>query len=79
MHEFSVKSYHIKITKRAFKSMSPGFLSVTLTLCLHRICVAVFTSVSGIDLKLRNKSHGPMHYIIGVTCVYNGHVFNTLL
>ena len=32
-----------------------------------------------IDLKLRNKSHGPMHYKIGVTCVYNGHVFYTLL
>jgi len=26
-----------------------------------------------IDLKLRNKSHGPVHYNIGDTCVYNGH------
>jgi len=26
------------------------------------------------DLKLRNKSHGPIHYKIGDTCVYNGHV-----
>ena len=34
---------------------------------------------TNIDLKLRNKSHGPMYYKIGVTCVYNGHVFNTLL
>ena len=25
------------------------------------------------DLKLRNKLHGPMHYKIGVTCVFNGH------
>jgi len=28
---------------------------------------------------LQNKLHGPMHYKIGVTCVYNGHVFYTLL
>ena len=25
------------------------------------------------DLKLRYKLHGPMHYKIGVTCVYNEH------
>jgi len=30
-------------------------------------------------LKLRNKSYGPMHYKIGDTCVYNGHVFYILL
>ena len=24
-----------------------------------------------IDLKLRNKLHGPMHYKIGVTCLDN--------
>jgi len=30
---------------------------------------------TNIDLKLRNKLHGPMHCKIGVTCVYNGHVF----
>jgi len=24
-----------------------------------------------IDQKLRNKLHGPMHYKIDVTCVYN--------
>jgi len=34
---------------------------------------------TNIDLKLRNKLHGPMHYKIGVTCVYNGHVCYTLL
>jgi len=28
---------------------------------------------------LLNILHGPMHYKIGVTCVYNGHVFCTLL
>jgi len=32
-----------------------------------------------IDQILLNKLHGPMHYKIGVTCVYNGHVFYTLL
>jgi len=32
-----------------------------------------------IDQILRNKLHGPMHYKIGVTCLYNGHVFYTLL
>jgi len=32
-----------------------------------------------IDQTLPNKLHGPMHHKIGVTCVYNGHVFYTLL
>ena len=31
-------------------------------------------SYTNIDLKLRNKLHGPIHCKIGVTCVYNGHV-----
>jgi len=26
-----------------------------------------------IDLKLQNKLHGPMHYKIGVTCVFIGY------
>jgi len=30
-------------------------------------------------MKLRNKSHGPMHYTTGATCIYNGHVGYTLL
>jgi len=34
---------------------------------------------ANVDQILPNKSHGPMHYNIGVTCVYNGHVFYTLL
>ena len=29
--------------------------------------------------ETRNKLHGPMHCKIGVTCVFNGHVFNNLL
>ena len=39
-------------------------------------CFVLYTNI---DLKLRNKSHVPMHYKIGVTCVYNGHKINTLL
>ena len=34
---------------------------------------------TNIGQKLQNKLHGPMHYEIGDTCVYNGHVFYTLL
>jgi len=35
---------------------------------------------TNIDQKLRvYKLHGPMHYKIGVTCVFNGHVFYTPL
>ena len=32
-----------------------------------------------IDQILTNKLHAPMHYKIGVTCIYNEHVFYTLL
>ena len=32
-----------------------------------------------IDQILLNTLHGPMHYKIGVTCVYTGYVFYTLL
>jgi len=32
-----------------------------------------------IDQTLLNKLHGPMHYKISVSCVYNEHVFYTLL
>jgi len=35
-------------------------------------------SYTNIDKKLQNKLHGPMHYKIVGTCVYNGHVFYTL-
>jgi len=41
------------------------------------ICVQVL--YTNIDLKLWNKLHAPMHYKIGVTCVYNGHKIYTLL
>jgi len=32
-----------------------------------------------IDQTLPIKVHGLMHYKLGVTCVYNGHVLYTLL
>ena len=32
-----------------------------------------------IDQIFPNELQGPMHYKIGVTCVYNGHVFYTPL
>jgi len=32
-----------------------------------------------IDLTLLNNLHGPMHYNIGVKCVYNVHEIYTLL
>jgi len=34
---------------------------------------------TNIDLKLANKLHGPMDYKGGITSVYTGHVFYTLL
>jgi len=34
---------------------------------------------TNIDQKLQNKLQGPMHYKIGVTCLYNGHEIYTLL
>jgi len=39
----------------------------------------MFLLYENIDLKLSNKLHELMHYKIGVTCVYNGHVIYTLL
>ena len=35
--------------------------------------------VKNIDQILPSTLHGPMHYKIGVTCVYSGHMFYTLL
>jgi len=32
-----------------------------------------------IDQKLRNKLHGPLHYKVDVTCVYNGREIYALL
>jgi len=32
-----------------------------------------------LTIILTNKLHGPMYYKIGVTCVYDKHLFYTLL
>ena len=48
---------------------------------LNKVIVLGHPSVllyENIDQILPNKLHGSMHYKIGVTCVYNGHVFYTL-
>ena len=39
----------------------------------------VFVLCTNIEQKLRNKLHGPMHYKIGVTYVYNGHKMYNML
>jgi len=39
----------------------------------------MYVLFANIDLKLRNKLHGPTDYIIGVNIVFNGHVVYTLL
>jgi len=44
-----------------------NILTGTITKVLHE----------NIDQTLLNKLHGPMHYKIDVTCVYNRHMFYT--
>ena len=57
---------------------------------IHTNCCTIMVGFTGslvinkvlyenIDQILLNKSHGPMHYKIGVTCIYHGHVFFTLV
>ena len=48
------------------------------TRALTHSCFYYFVLYENIDQILPNKLHGPMHYKIGITCVYNGHVFYTL-
>jgi len=48
----------------------------TITQINECILVVLYTNI---DLKLWNKSPGPMHFKIGVSCVYNEHVFYTML
>ena len=52
----------------------PGFwMSGQCIMFGHLMCI-----YTNIDRSLPNKLHGPMHYKIGVTCVYNWHMFYTL-
>jgi len=54
-----------------YSSYTVLLLLLSITLTAH--------NYENIDKILPNKLHGPMHLKIGVTCVYNGHVFYTLL
>jgi len=47
--------------------------------CKRFYMILLFTQIlyKNIDQILPNKLHGPMYSKIGVTCVYNGHVFYT--
>ena len=51
--------------------------------CLRRANLEDYTDTrmlyENIDQTLLSKLHGQMHYKLGVTCVYNGHVFYTLV
>ena len=46
------------------------------TFILNAVCKLLYENI---DQILLNKLHGPMHYNIGATFVYNEHVFYTLL
>ena len=47
--------------------------------CLPVLNCFCFVLYENIDQILLNKIYGLMHYKIGITCVYNGHVFYTML
>ena len=47
---------------------------------IHRLLLFLTLNMyTNIDPKLRNKLHGPIHYTICDTCVFNDHAFYTLL
>ena len=59
-----------------------GLLFVSVVQCnvlFIEIKYMCFILYENIDQILPKILHGPMHYTIGVTCVYNGHMFYTLL
>jgi len=41
--------------------------------------MSILVLYENIDQTLPNKLDGPMHYKIGVTCVYNGYTIKALL
>jgi len=51
-------------------------MKVKLSLGYSQSMTLLYTNI---DMKQPTKLHGPMYCKIGVTCVYNGHVFYTLL
>ena len=66
----------IELLKHNVYLSSWFILYIVNILCTCAIFVILYTNI---DLKLRTKSHGPMHYKVGVTCVYNGHVLHDIL
>ena len=58
-----------------------GNVVVNMHCCIHNNTATKTDNLLyvNIDQILPNKLHGPMHYKIGVICVYSGHVFYTLL
>ena len=78
----ALKSSNVPVF-RYCKRRKPAFVHffcwITKQQNVHGPAYFMTVLYTNIDLKLRNKSHGPMHCKIGVTCVYIGHVFYTLL
>ena len=57
-----------------------NLLSLSIFLCRFSLSVSLDTLLyMNVDLKLQNKFHRQMHYKIGVTYVYNRHVFYTVV
>jgi len=57
-------------------------IQFSFALCFDQTMPSSFVSLvlyEDIDQVLPNKLYEPVHYKIGVTCVYNGHMFYTLL
>jgi len=57
-------------------SVAYTIIKVKLSLGYSQSMTLLYTNI---DMKQPNKLHGPKYCKIGVTCVYNGHVFYTLL
>ena len=48
-------------------------------LCYFLLAIFCIILQENIDQTLLNKLYRPMHYKVGVTCVYKGHVLYTML
>ena len=61
------------------ESYSKCILLVITRMFSKTTCIYIYILFENIDQILPNKLHRLMHYKIGVKCVYNRHVFYTLL
>jgi len=74
---YNEENIFAQLCKRLISQHNKGSTIRRVTLpSSSSVTILLYTNV---DLKLRNKSHGQMHYKIGVPCVFNGHKINTLL